>query len=115
MCQRVLAIPFKRTTTRPVEYFEDADVQAVLGAIDRRTRDRRRDYALLATMFNTGAHEQEVVSLSVGDLRLDRPPQVRLMGKGRKSECARSEEFARNGEDVREADFGLANRCPGRF
>lgn len=83
-CQRVLAIPFKRTTTRPIEYFEEGDVQAVLGVIDRRTRDGRRDYALLATMFNTGARVQEIVSLSVGDLRLDTPSQVRLMGKGRK-------------------------------
>ncbi|MBP9106924.1 MAG: tyrosine-type recombinase/integrase [Gemmatimonadaceae bacterium] len=83
-CQRVLAIPFKRTASRPIEYFEEGDVQAVLGAIDRRTRDGRRDYALLATMFNTGARVQEIVSLSVGDLRLDTPSQVRLLGKGRK-------------------------------
>lgn len=84
LCQRVLAVPFKRAATRPIEYFEDADVQAVLAAIDRHTRDGRRDCVLLATMFNTGARVQEVVSLSVGDLRLDTPPQVRLMGKGRK-------------------------------
>jgi site-specific recombinase XerD len=83
-CQRVLAIPFKRTASRPIEYFEEGDVQAVLGVIDRRTRDGRRDYALLATMFNTGARVQEIVSLSVGDLRLDTPSQVRLLGKGRK-------------------------------
>ncbi len=36
-CQRVLAIPFKRTASRPIEYFEEADVQAVLRMIDRRT------------------------------------------------------------------------------
>ena len=50
----------------------------------RRTADGRRDYALLATMFNTGARVQEIVVLSVADLRLDAPAQVRLHGKGRK-------------------------------
>ena len=54
-CQRVLAVPFKRTGSRPVEYLEHGEIEAVLGAVDRGTVDGRRDYALLATMFNTGA------------------------------------------------------------
>ena len=83
-CQRVLAVPFKRTGSRPVEYLEHEEIDAILGAVDRRTVDGRRDYALLATMFNTGARVQEIVVLSVADLRLDAPAQVRLHGKGRK-------------------------------
>ena len=83
-CQRVLAVPFKRTVSRPVEYLEHGEIEAVLGAVDRRTADGRRDYALLATMFNTGARVQEIVVLNVADLRLDAPAQVRLHGKGRK-------------------------------
>ena len=54
-CQRVLAVPFKRTCSRPVEYLEHEEIEAILGVVDRRTVDGRRDYALLATMFNTGA------------------------------------------------------------
>jgi len=83
-CQRVLAIPFKRTASGPVEYLDEPEVRAVLATIDRTVPDGRRDYALLATMFNTGARVQEIVTLSVGDLRLDTPPHVRLLGKGRK-------------------------------
>ena len=83
-CQRVLAVPFKRTVSRPVEYLEHGEIEAVLGAVDRRAADGRRDYALLATMFNTGARVQETVALNVADLRLDAPAQVRLHGKGRK-------------------------------
>ena len=83
-CQRVLAVPFKRTVSRPVEYLEHGEIEAVLGAVDRRAADGRRDYALLATMFNTGARVQEIVVLNVADLRLDAPAQVRLHGKGRK-------------------------------
>ena len=83
-CQRVLAVPFKRTGSRPVEYLEHEEIEAILGVVDRGTVDGRRDYALLATMFNTGARVQETVALCVTDLRLDTPAHVRLHGKGRK-------------------------------
>jgi site-specific recombinase XerD len=83
-CQRVLAIPFKRTGSRAVEYLEFAEIQAVLATIDRATVGGRRDYALLATMFNTGARVQEIVTLRLRDLQLETAPHVRLFGKGRK-------------------------------
>ena len=87
-CQRVLAVPFKRTGSRPVEYLveylEHEEVEAILGVVDRGTVDGRRDYALLATMFNTGARVGEIVAVCVADLRLDTPAQVHLHGKGRK-------------------------------
>ena len=83
-CQRVLAVPFKRTDSRPVEYFEYEEIEAILAIVNRRSVDGRRDYALLATMFNTGARVQEIVALGVADLRLETSPHVRLFGKGRK-------------------------------
>ena len=83
-CQRVLAVPFKRTVSRPVEYLEHEEIEAILGAVDRGTAAGRRDYALLATLFNTGARVGEIVALCVADLRLDAPAQVQLHGKGRK-------------------------------
>jgi site-specific recombinase XerD len=57
---------------------------AVFDSVDRSRAHGRRDYALLVTMFNTGARVQEVVDLKVGDLQLTKPLQVRLCGKGRK-------------------------------
>lgn len=83
-CQRVLGIPFKRSRTRPAEYLEYAEIQAVIDATDRGTPDGRRDYALLVTMFNTGARVQEAIDLRPCDLQLIKPFQVRLFGKGRK-------------------------------
>ena len=56
----------------------------MLAAVDRTTGDGRRDYALLATMFNTGARVQEILDLRPCDLQLTKPLQVRLVGKGRK-------------------------------
>jgi integrase/recombinase XerD len=82
--QRILQIPFKRADQRPIDYLEYAELQAVLEAVERSTGAGRRDYALLATMFNTGARVQELLDLRTCDLHLDRPCQVRLFGKGRK-------------------------------
>lgn len=83
-CQRILAIPFKRSWLRPVDYLEHEEVRAVLEAIDCSTAPGHRDYALVATMFNTGARVQEIVDIRACDLQLVRPFQVRLFGKGRK-------------------------------
>lgn len=84
LCQRVLAVPFKRARSRSLEYLEFNEIQAVLTTINRNSVDGRRDYALLTTMFNTVGRVQEMISLRVRDVRFDKPPQVRLFGKGRK-------------------------------
>ncbi len=83
--QQILGVPFKRTPTRPIAYLDAAELAAVLGAIDRTTRAGRRDYAVLATLFNTGARIQELLDLRVADLQLTQPYQLRLVGKGRKA------------------------------
>jgi integrase/recombinase XerD len=82
--QRLLGIPFKRARPRPIAYLEYEEVAAVLASVDRSTRPGRRDYTLLATMFNTGARVQEVLDLRARDLQLSKPYQLRLVGKGRK-------------------------------
>ncbi len=83
-CQRLLAIPFKRSRSQIVEYLEAAEIRAMLDATDRSTRDGRRDHALLLAMFNTGARVQEFLDIRPCDLQLVRPHQARLVGKGRK-------------------------------
>jgi site-specific recombinase XerD len=82
--QRMLSIPLKRAKTQPVDYLEYAEICAVLDSVNRTTADGRRDYAILATMFNTGARVQEIIDLRVSDCQLIKPFQVRLSGKGRK-------------------------------
>ena len=84
LVQRIMGIPFKRARQRTVEYLEYEEIEAVLSAINQKTLDGRRDYALLATMFNTAARVQEIVDLQARDLQLTRPFQVRIFGKGRK-------------------------------
>ncbi|MGA8441153.1 MAG: tyrosine-type recombinase/integrase [Candidatus Sulfotelmatobacter sp.] len=82
--QRIQGIPFKRAHQRVIEYLERGEIEVILSRISRASPDGRRDYALLATMFNTGARVQEIVDLRARDLQLIRPFQIRLFGKGRK-------------------------------
>jgi len=84
LAQRILGIPFKRARQRVIDYLEYEEIESILQAIDRTTTQGSRDYALLATMFNTGARVQEIADLRFRDLQLNKPFQVRLFGKGRK-------------------------------
>jgi integrase len=58
-----------------VEYLEYEEIEAILSAIDQKTLDERRDYALLTTMFNTAARVQEIADLRARNLQLTRPFQ----------------------------------------
>lgn len=82
--RRILAITFKRTAHRTIDYLEAEELRMILEKIDRRNVWGRRDYALLALMFNTGARVQEIVSLQTTDLRLTAPHSVKFFGKGRR-------------------------------
>jgi len=63
---------------------EREEIDSILKAIDRASPRASRDYALVATMFNTGARVQEIADLRVCDLQLTKPFQVRLFGKEKK-------------------------------
>jgi integrase len=63
---------------------EPEEARAVIAAIDRRSFCGERDHALLLFLYNTGARVSEALAVRPCDLRLERPRQVRLQGKGRK-------------------------------
>lgn len=84
LCQRVLGIPIKRAERRVIHYLERDEMDAIFGQIDRSRPAGRRDYALLAFAYQTGARVQEIVALRACDLRLQQLAQVNIWGKGRK-------------------------------
>jgi len=101
-CSRVLSVPKANSKHREVCYLERDEIEAMLEAIDRDTRQGRRDYALLALMYNTGARVQEVLDLRICDVRIERPSMVKLVGKGDKERiCVLWPETAEWIEEVR--------------
>jgi len=83
-CQQILAIPLRRHAHPIVGYLSKEYLAEILAQPDPRTHTGRRDAVLLSVLYDTGARVQELVDLSAGDVRLDPPAQIRLMGKGRK-------------------------------
>jgi len=83
-CQRVLTIPFKKSTHRALGYLSDEEISSLLSQVDRSTLHGERDYLLLALLYDTGARVHEVLNLRPNDFRLERPAFVRISGKGRR-------------------------------
>lgn len=81
---RILAIPCKRAASRVVSYPELEEARAIIAAVEERTPLAARDRALLLFLYNTGARVSEALGVHPRQLRLERPRQVRLFGKGGK-------------------------------
>jgi integrase/recombinase XerD len=81
---RVLAIPVKREDRKLIGYLTRAEMQALLATPDRSKWVGRRDYALLLTLYNSGARVSEVTTLRRAQVCFDASTFVQLTGKGRK-------------------------------
>ena len=83
-CERVAAIPTKRTPPPETHFLEREEVSALLKGLPHRGRHCLRDRALLLFLYNTGARVQELADLKVANLDLSAQPRVQLHGKGDK-------------------------------
>ena len=83
-CQRVAAIPVKRTAQPTTHYLEREEVSALLRSLPREGYFALRDRTLLLFLYNTGARVQEVADLRIEHLDLKAPAKVHLHGKGDK-------------------------------
>ena len=84
LCQRVLTIPFKKSTQQALGYLSEEEMRNLLSQVDRTTLDGERDYLLLALLYDTGARVHELLNLRPIDFRLESPAFVRISGKGRR-------------------------------
>jgi integrase/recombinase XerD len=81
---RVLALPGKRADKKLIGYLTRPEVEALLAAPDRSCWGGRRDYALLLTLYNSGARVSEVTTLQREQVCFGPPTFLQLKGKGRK-------------------------------
>lgn len=82
--QRILAISSKRSSEKEIIYLEKDAMKALLAAPDQKNARGRRDLAIMALLYDTGARIQELINLKVKNIRLVKPETVTLLGKGRK-------------------------------
>jgi len=83
--QDILAIPDKKQAQPNINHLTVEQARLLLAQPDRSTRRGRRDATLLATLYDTAARVQELVDLTVRDIRLQAPAMAALTGKGRKT------------------------------
>lgn len=87
LAQRILAMPSKRYTRRPVAFLNRDEVDALLRAPDTQTWAGRRDRTLLLVAVQTGLRASELIGLRCEDVQLGAGAHLRCHGKGRKERC----------------------------
>jgi len=71
---------------KSISYLTADGIKLLLNQPDITTRNGRRNLALLALMYDTGARVQEIIDLTPESLKTEsKPYTIRLFGKGRKS------------------------------
>ncbi len=83
--QRIQSMPIQRGQSKPVKYLTQKELASLTAAIPTDSPKGIRDKAMFVLLYDTGARVQEIVDLTVRDLRLDTLAQATLTGKGRKT------------------------------
>ncbi len=85
--RQIHTIPSKRYDQGLVRHLTMDEVRAILNAPNTTTRLGIRDRAMLHICFAGGLRVSELVELPLGNVRLERTPSIRILGKGRKERC----------------------------
>ena len=83
--QKILSIKVKRHEKQTINYLSTDGIKLLLEQPDLNSPKGRRNLALLALIYDSGARVQEVIDLTPSSVRLDTPFTIRLLGKGRKA------------------------------
>jgi len=66
-------------------HLDKHEMDALLDAPDRSSRQGGKSYALLLFLYNTGTRADEAAKTKIDDLLLGRSPSVKILGKGNKT------------------------------
>lgn len=83
--QQVLGIPMKKSEQKTMNYLSIEGIKLLLQQPDITKRKGRRDLALLSLIYDTGSRVQEIIDLTPICVRLDKPPTIKVTGKGNKT------------------------------
>ncbi len=83
--QKILSIKVKKHEKKNIHYLTTDGIKLLLEQPDLSRQNGRRNLALLALMYDSGARVQEMIDLTPSSIRLGTPSIVKLVGKGRKA------------------------------
>jgi integrase/recombinase XerD len=84
MIGQVLAIPYKRTNKKLINYLNDEEVKILLSVPDQKTLIGKRDYTLILMLIQTGCRLSELIELKWRSVHLGEG-YIDFLGKGRKA------------------------------
>jgi len=82
--QNIRSIKMKKSIDKTIDYITIEGIKLLLNQIPVNTRNSRRDLAMLALLYDSGARVQELIDLTPSCIRFETPHHVRLTGKGNK-------------------------------
>lgn len=85
LCQQIMGIHPKKCPSPELCYLTREEITEMLLKPDQKTPKGRRDLLILSLLYDTAARVAELIDLTVGDIRLDEYPSVKLTGKGNKA------------------------------
>lgn len=85
LCQKIMAIPQKRSPKTVVGYLTPLEMKALLALPNRSILSERKELVILTVLYDTGARVSELCNLKVKDIRFENPSIITLTGKGEKT------------------------------
>lgn len=82
--QDILNIPMKKAPKSELNYLSHDGIKLLFEQPDLSAKQGRRDLMLLTLLYDTGARVSEMTNVKIGDLFLQSPASLRLLGKGDK-------------------------------
>lgn len=82
--KKILNIKNKKYKTADIPYLSVKQIKAIINAADTTTQQGFRDKVLLTVLYDTAARADELIHLTLNDVRLDKPATITLTGKGNK-------------------------------
>jgi integrase/recombinase XerD len=83
--QKILTISIKKTPKPVISYLTADKLEILFKQPDMSMPEGRRDLVMMVVLYDTAARVQELIDLTVRDIRLSSPPVMTLKGKGGKS------------------------------
>lgn len=82
--QNIRSIKLKKNISGSFSYLSIDAIKLLLDQVPLNSSGSRRDLALLALLYDSGARVQEIADLTPDSIRFDNPNTIRLVGKGNK-------------------------------
>ena len=84
-CAGILTIPYKKTPEVPVTYLSLEEIHLLFSIPDTKNKKGLRDLTIMVLLYEMGARVQELIELTLSQIKFGRTPSVELHGKGNKS------------------------------